>query len=152
MTPPAHRWLLAFAACAIVGPPSPLTAQGAVDTDHDIRLPASDTVKVGAARSISLTITPAPSFEISRASPLTIQLTTPAAADDTPAIILLKRRYHRRDAADPRADAPRFDIHYRARASGTSILQLSLSFWVCDRRSCRPVTTTRTVRIEIQSE
>lgn len=126
-----HAWLAAAPAYA--------DAQ-----DHDIRLPAQDQAITGEPRSLSLTIAPLPGHTISREGPLMVDLDT---APDS-GLHLPRRRYQRRDAADARAEAPRFDLRYRADAPGRHALRVDLRFWACARRTCRPVHVTRTVTIE----
>lgn len=113
--------------------------------DHDLRLPAQDAAVAGEHRALSLTIAPRPGHTISRDGPIAIELRTGADSG----VQLPRHRYQRRDAADPHADAPRFDLHYRAQTPGRHLVTVDVRFWVCARRTCRPVRATREVTIEV---
>ena len=124
----------------------PTLALAQPPADHQVKLAASDTARVDEKRSLSLTIAPLPGFVIAEEGPLMIALQTP----DAKQLSFPRSRYYRRDAADARADAPRFDLHYRARAAGSHELIVEARFWVCNPRSCRPVKSRHTVRIDAQ--
>jgi hypothetical protein len=67
------------------------------------------------------------------------------------AIGVPRRRYARKDAADPAADAPRFDVRLKAKAAGDHAVTLDVHFWLCGKRVCRPIATTRTLTVHVPS-
>jgi hypothetical protein len=126
--------LLALAACG--------TAH-ADDPAYDVRVAADQTVELGATAAVSIAIVPGPGRTISADGPIRI------AADAGEAIGLPRRRYLRRDAADPAADAPRFDVRVKARQAGEHTLALDVRFWLCQAKTCRPVVVRRDVVIRV---
>jgi hypothetical protein len=113
--------------------------------DHRIGLPTRVDAPVGEPRALSLTIAPRPGFRISRDAPMTVELS--AGADG---LQLRKRRYRRADAADEHAEAPRFDLRFKALRAGSHRLAVTVGFWVCDPHSCRSVSDAREVAIAAQ--
>jgi hypothetical protein len=99
---------------------------------------------VGAAGAVSLTIAPAAGRIVSADGPVRVDV---VAADD--GIAVPRRRYGRRDAADPAADAPRFDLKVRALAPGDHDLAIDVRFWLCGARVCVPVRAQRTVTVHV---
>jgi hypothetical protein len=113
--------------------------------DYDITLANGAAATAGDRGAVSLTITPRPGLTISSKGPLIVDLSVAPAEG----IGLPRRRYQRRDAADVRAGAPRFDLRYHAAEPGEYAMRVSLLFWVCGRHSCWPVRTERTVPIAV---
>jgi hypothetical protein len=113
--------------------------------DHDVRLADHVQLTAGATGVISLTIAPRARHTISRDGPVIVELSVePANGLDLP-----RRRYRRADAADVEAEAPRFDLALRARQPGSYRLRVRARFWVCARRTCRPVREERTVAVDV---
>lgn len=130
------------AAVVLFGP-----AVAAAGNGYAIKATERLEVEVGAEAAVSLTIVPAAEHSISQSGPLLIELAiTPAEG-----LRLHKRRYRRADAADERADAPRFDLRVRGAAAGSYRIELELAFWVCRRWSCWPVTETRQVAVRVRA-
>ena len=98
----------------------------------------------GGAGAVSLTIAPAAGKTVSADGPVRVDV---VAADD--GIAVPRRRYTRKDAADPAADAPRFDLKVRALAAGDHDLAIDVRFWLCGARICLPVRARRTVTIHV---
>jgi hypothetical protein len=110
---------------------------------YAIEAPARVEAEVGAMAEISFSIAPEAGFAIAREGAFWIELApSPEAALELP-----RARYGRRDAADARAVAPRFDLQVRPREPGSFELAVTASFWLCRRRSCVPVSDTRTIDI-----
>jgi hypothetical protein len=108
--------------------------------DHDLRTGGEVTLRVGERGAGSLTVAPRAGAQIPPGAPLTVRLSVRPEEDDDPAGLELgRRRLHRTQAADPRADAPRFDLPVVARAPGRYRVEADVRFWVCRRRTCRPV-------------
>jgi hypothetical protein len=126
---------------ALVAAAAPGAAR-AEDAVYELRV-ADAAAEVGAAIAISLTIVPAGGRTVSHDGPLRVDLT----ADD--GVALTRRRYARRDAADPAADAPRFDLKLKALAAGDHPLAIDARFWLCGARVCRPVRAHRAIVVHV---
>ncbi len=111
---------------------APLRADG---DEYQLTVDKHVTVEVGRAASVSLTIAAQARHRISRDGPVAIRV----RAAPTSGIALRKTRYGRRDAADARADNPRFDVRFESKKVGEYELLMDVRFWVCARRTCRPV-------------
>ena len=109
---------------------------------YEIRVePERIEARQGDEGAVSLTIAPAAGLRIDRRGPLRINLSVAPAEG----LELVRTRYRRKHAADARADAPRFDLRYRARAAGTYRVSLELRFWVCRKHTCWPTREQRDV-------
>jgi hypothetical protein len=113
---------------------------------YDIKLaPASVEAVTGAEGEVSLTIAPAEGYSIDRDGPLRITVAVePAEGLDVP-----RRRYRRDDAADVRAEAPRFDLRYKAVKDGDYVMTIAARFWICRRYTCRSVREKRRVPVRV---
>lgn len=130
--------------------------------DHEVKLAESARTEVAEPDSLSLTIAARSGFVISREAPVVVELRPePAQASEqggdngvenrpSPGLEIPRRRYRRSDAADPRAESPRFDLRYKALRTGSHRLSIDIRFWVCHRSSCRPVAVRRDVRIDAE--
>jgi hypothetical protein len=116
-------------------------AQAAPPADHRVTIAVPAPVAVGQGGAISVTVAAEPGYTISRDGPLRIAVTAPTG------LVMAKRRYARADAADARADDPRFDLRFKVEAVGEHTVAMTLRFWVCAARSCRPVSLERTVLV-----
>ena len=145
------RVLVAALACLARTAAAEPGPDGSDDRDlhefHEIRLAERDEARPGDARALSLTIAPRPGYSISRKGPLIIDV----AAEPGAGIEVPRQRYLRRHAADAHADAPRFDLRYRAVSAGHHALRVRLRFWVCGDATCWPVRALRMVHIEVRS-
>ncbi len=119
------------------------TPARADDPGYELRVAAEMTVEVGATSALSVAIVPAAGRTISADGPVRVAVTVPVELG------LPRRRYARKDAADPAADAPRFDIKVKAREPGDHAVALDVRFWLCGSRVCRPITVTRTVTVHV---
>ena len=134
--------------CAFSAPwPDSAIAEQPLEPPEDfaISLPAEDSATVGDSRALSLSITPRPGYSISQDGPLVIDL----AVTPKDGLTLRRRRYLRRHAADPRAATPRFDLTYGAKTAGRHTITMSLRFWLCGKRTCRPIRTSERVHIDV---
>jgi hypothetical protein len=138
------------AAIAVAVPVAALAILGAAPgaaapVEYDVRLPRTASLEPGEQRSLSLTITPRSGYTISTEGPLSVKLTV----EPERGLALPRRRYSRKDAADARAEAPRFDLRARAIDPGSYRVAVDLRFWVCARRTCRPVSERREIEVEV---
>ena len=118
-----------------------LAAPPAAAEDYELRVAAPASVAPGEAATVSLTIAGTGGRTVSKDGPVRVQL-----ASET--LTLPRRRYDRRDAADPAADAPRFDLRLTAPTAGAHELALDVRFWLCGTRACRPIRATRTIVVD----
>jgi hypothetical protein len=106
-------------------------AARADDPGFELRIVVPSEVAPGEAAAVSVTLAPAAGRTIAAEGPLRLALD----ADD--ALALPRRRYLRKDAADPAADAPRFDVKLRPKAAGDHRLTIDARFWLCAAKTCR---------------
>ncbi len=106
----------------------------------DVRLPDEVVTAPGELATVSLTLAPGDGRTISTEGPVRISL-----ASET--LTIPRHRLGRRHAADPDADAPRFDLRVVAPTAGDHELTVAIRAWLCGARTCRPVRETRTVKV-----
>ena len=116
------------------------------DPDVTLRVAGELTVGVGEAAALSVTVSPAPGRTVSADGPVRLAVTA-----DGDGVGLPRRRYARKDAADPAADAPRFDVRVRGKVAGDHRLVLDVRLWLCGPRLCRPVHLSRTVVVRVEA-
>jgi len=133
--------LLAVGSAGLAG----LSARADDEPEYELRMSGPIDVDVGRRGSASLTVVPAAGKSIYRHAPITVRLSVEPKAG----LKLLRRRFGRPDAADPRADAPRFDLLFDAEQPGSYELVATTRFWICGKRTCRPVHDTARVRVEV---
>ncbi len=110
-------------------------ADEAAPREHELRSGGAVDVTLGARGAASLTIVPAAGHRIDAGAPLSVRLSaTPASG-----LKLARRRYALADAADPRAEAPRFDLALEGQAAGSYTVSADVRFWLCALRTCRAV-------------
>lgn len=121
-------------------------ARRAVADDAGVSLRSEDelTVTAGEVAALSVTVAPAAGRTVSASGPLTLTV-----ASEGDGVTPTRRRYGRKDAADPAADAPRFDVRVRGKTPGEHALALEVRLWLCGARLCRPVRLTRTITVHV---
>jgi hypothetical protein len=135
---------IAITALAITGfAVTACAAANADDPTFDLRV-ADQTAELGTATLVSVAIVPIGGRVVSVDAPVRLAI----SADDG-GLGLPRRRYQRKDAADPAADAPRFDVRVKATTPGDHRLVVAARFWLCQRKICRPVAIERTVTIHV---
>jgi hypothetical protein len=136
--------LAALVAAGAAPPPAPPPVR--LPVGYRLSLPERVEVEAGQGSAASLTIAPEPGYAVSRSGPLRVDLSA-APADG---LELPRRRYGRAHAADPRADAPRFDLAVRGARPGRYRLDVGVRFWLCRGPSCRPIRASRAVAVEVR--
>lgn len=131
--------LLAAAAAAAA------LAAAAEPPEYELRTSGALELRAGDRGAVSLTVAPAAGRRIDRDAPLSVRVTVTPATGLKP----LKARYALADAADPRAESPRFDLAVEATTPGDYTLSADVRFWVCAKKTCRPVRETVTVPIKV---
>lgn len=106
----------------------------------DVRVPDEVAAAPGELATVSLTLAPGDGRTISTDGPIRISL-----ASET--LTIPRSRLGRRHAADPDADAPRFELRMVAPTAGDHELTVAIRVWLCGPRTCRPVRETRTVKV-----
>ena len=108
--------------------------------DWEVRVDEAVEVDAGKAATVSLTIAGLGGRVVSKDGPVRVGLSSET-------LELKRTRYDRRQAADPAADAPRFDLRFSAPSAGDHSLAVDIRFWLCGARTCRPVRAKRTVAV-----
>lgn len=105
------------------------------DDGEGYRLRVSRRVDVGPGqeRAVSLTVLPKTGFSISKDGPIAVRLAPSEGLE------VRRDRYERVNAADPGAEAPRFEMWVRAGSVGRHRLGVGIRFWLCRKRTCRPI-------------
>jgi hypothetical protein len=114
--------------------------------EHELRTGGDVTVKPGEKGQASLTLVPLGGLTVHPSAPLRVSL----AVEPEGGLSLPRRRLRRRDAADPRADVPRFDLPFASTAlQGTFRLVADVRFWLCARRTCWPVRDRAVINVQV---
>lgn len=119
-----------------------LGAALALAADPGVRA-APATLVPGQPGAASIALVPAPGVTIPPDAPLSLTATPPAG------VRAPRPRLRRADAADPRAEAPRFDLPLAADAPGSYVVPVVARFWSCGRRSCWPTRATVEVPVSV---
>jgi hypothetical protein len=122
-----------------------LVLVAAAPAEHELRTSGPLALAEGARGAVSVTLAPAAGRTIDTAAPLSLRLTS-----SPDGLELGKRRLGIGDAADPRADAPRFEVPV-AGPAGSYRLRVEARFWLCARKTCRPVRDQVEVPVEISA-
>lgn len=113
---------------------APVLAQSAADAAQGYALEASASpaaVKVGEAGRVAVTIRPrAPTWHVHPQAPLRVQLEAPSG------LKLERRELGRKDVADPKADALRFESPFVATAAGAQPVRAKVDFFICSDTAC----------------
>jgi len=123
-----------------------VSSVAAEEPDHDVRLQTELLLEPGTRGSLSLTIAAKAGYSISKDGPFEITLSV-----EPRGLSLPKRRYRRRDAADSRADSPRFYLRVRAREAGKFEVVVKSRFWVCRKKTCRPVRNEQRAAVTVEA-
>jgi hypothetical protein len=118
-------------------------AAAAPDPGVELRAPDEVAAVAGQPVVVSLTLVPATGKSVSTDGPVLVELTLPDG------LTASRRRYARRDAADPAAEAPRFELKLRAVAPGEHALRVAVRLWLCGKKVCRPVHAERAVVVRV---
>jgi hypothetical protein len=100
-----------------------------------VRLTQDATLVPGRATAISMSVVLGAGVRLLDDAPLLLTLSGTALQPT-------RRVLRRRDAVDPRADQPRFEVEVRAERGASPTLAARLEAWVCRGHSCRPIETS----------
>jgi hypothetical protein len=99
------------------------------------------TLKPGGTGTLVLAIKPTAKVHVHPQAPLKIALTA------TPGLTLGKSALGRKDLADPKAEAPRFEVPVTAAAAGKQEASAKVDFFICSDQWC--VKQVRDVKVAI---
>ena len=115
----------------------------AEDPDYYLAKSPAGAYLVGRKSVVSLTILPGPGRRLLADAPLYVRL-------EAPGLKLIKRKLRRRDAVDPGADAPRFELVFIGDKVGRYVLSAQALFYICAGRSCRAVREAARFELTIE--
>lgn len=98
-------------------------------------------LKVGGAGALTITITPLEKTHVHPQAPLKVTLAA------SPGLGLAKGTLGRADLADPKAEAPRFQVPFSAAAAGPQELTAKVDFFICSDQWC--VKQIREVKVPV---
>jgi hypothetical protein len=120
--------LLAPPAAHAAEPGSPATEASKAYALEAVASPAS--LRSGGKGVLRLTIAPVAGAHVDPRAPLKVTLASSAG------LALARPVLGREDLADPKAEAPRFEVPFTASAAGAQELKARLDFFVCTDRWC----------------
>jgi hypothetical protein len=129
--------------CAVVAAALAAATPAAAAPGIELRAPDEVAAVAGAPVVVSLTVVPPAGRTVSSDGPVLVELALPDGLSAT------RRRYARRDAADPAADAPRFELKLRAVTAGEHAVRVAVRAWLCGKKVCRPVRAERVVVVTV---
>jgi hypothetical protein len=122
---------------------APWSAWGEDDASlATVRLTHEAPLERGRAAALSLGLVLGPGLRLLDEGPLVLEL---EGAGLSPA----RRVLYQKDAVDPRAEVPRFEVEVRVDRAGTPSLNAHLVAWVCRARRCRSVDVVTPVPLTL---
>jgi hypothetical protein len=112
------------------------------DLGVDLVKSAPAPVAVGARGSVSLTLLPRAGNRLLDDGPVLVHV-------DSDGLAVERSLYRREDAVDPRAEAPRFELAFRAVQAGRATLHARITLWICRAQRCRPVESEATFHLDV---
>jgi hypothetical protein len=100
-------------------------------------------VKAGAKGTLVIAIVPAEKIHVHPQAPLRITL-------ESPGLTLEKTTLGHKDAVDPKADGPRFEVPFVAARAGRQEARAKVDFFVCSDRWCVKQTRDLTVAVDVK--
>jgi hypothetical protein len=102
------------------------------------------TVGVGQKGKLALAIHPKAPWHVDPRAPLSIQLEAPAGLQ------LAKSRLGRKDAIEPKAEVPRFEVPFTAAAAGAQEAKAQVKFFLCRDTICAQQTRTVALTVTVK--
>jgi len=109
----------------------------------EIRVPDRLEVEAGATVQLPISIAVDRGLSVSKDGPLWIDIAPERG------LHVKKLRLSRRDAVDPGADLPRFEIPVRGDEAGDHPTRLRIRLWLCGAKVCRPLDVQRRATISV---
>jgi hypothetical protein len=100
-------------------------------------------VKTGAKGTLVLAIVPIEKVHVHPQAPLKVTI-------EAPGLTLEKTSLGHKDAVDPKAEGPRFEIPFVAAAAGKQDAKAKLDFFVCSDQWCVKQTRDVTVSVNVK--
>jgi hypothetical protein len=116
----------------------------AEEPSYDLYQPSPPALTVDRPASISLSVAPRPGYRLLGDGPVTLRLSGTG-------LLLPRPELRREDAADPRAEVPRFEVPVVPTRAGQARLEADLVFYVCRQKRCRPIETRATWALEVSA-
>ena len=107
-----------------------------------VAAPAS--LKAGGAGALRIAITPVAKTHVHPQAPLKVTLSS------SPGLALSKAKLGRADLADPKAEAPRFEVPFTATAAGAQQATAVVDFFICSDAWCVKQVREVVVPVEVK--
>lgn len=111
----------------------------AIDTSGSTRALA-----LGGKGKLSVAIQPKAPWHVDPRAPLKIRLEAPAG------LAVEKVAFARKDALDPKAEVPRFETPFQAKAAGAQEAKAHLDFFLCKDTICAKQTATVALPVAVK--
>ncbi len=105
---------------------------------------SSKAVALGKQGKLALAIVPKAPWHVDPRAPLSIKLEAPAG------LRLAKAQLGRKDALEPKAEVPRFEVPFTAAAAGTQEAKAQLKFFLCRDTICAQQTKTVSLAVTVK--
>lgn len=139
-----RRVAIGFALAVVASVTAVRDADPAPAARWEIRVPDRLEVDVGATVQLPISIAVDRGLSVSKDGPLWIDVAPEQG------LHVKKLRLSRRDAVDPGADLPRFEIPVRGVAAGDHPARLRIRLWLCGAKVCRPLDVQRQTTIAVR--
>lgn len=125
------RTAVAVALAALFAAPPVRADKAAEEAAKAYRIEApAVAAKAGAPAKLVLSIVPVGKTHVHPQAPLKITLAAPAA------LALSKSTLGHKDAVDPKAEGPRFEVPFTASAAGAHEVKAKVDFFICSDQWC----------------
>lgn len=125
-----------------------LAADSAADAAQGYTIEASAVpaeVRVGESGKVAVVIRPkSPTWHVHPQAPLKVRLEAPTG------LKLEKAELGRKDVANAKADAPRFETGFVATAAGAQQVQANVDFFICSDTACVKQVKNLTVAVNVK--
>jgi hypothetical protein len=122
-------------------------AEPAADAARSYRIESQGTtrqLRTGAEGKLVIAIVPLNGTHVHPAAPLKIALS------GTPGLKLSREVLGHRDAVDPKADGPRFEVPFTATRAGAQEARARVDFFICSEEWCVKQSRDVTVSVEVK--
>jgi len=131
----------------MLGIPAGVAAEPGADAAKSYRVETAGTtlaVAAGGAGKLVLSIVPLADTHVHPQAPLKIALS------GTAGLKLAREALQRKDAVDPKAEGPRFEVPFTAVAAGAQEARAKIEFYLCAADWCARQTRDVSVRIDVK--
>lgn len=117
-------------------------AAGAAEPAYDLVQGPAPKVRANQTAQVSLSLVPRSGERLLADGPVLVRVRGQGVRP-------LQALYRREDAADPRADVPRFELAFRAEREGHARLIAACTFYLCKGQRCRPFEAEVSWNLEV---